>query len=299
MIHRITFCWLLVACTLFVRSGNCQIPLGGVLDDSVISIVYRQGDGNLSIDTAGELLTTFELVSTEDDFLERSNQLPCDIVFCTGSKRKIFELNPNGLTSYDFGPRVLSGLSADTLSQRWSVAGALMSGMHIDSRKGTGAPVDLFVLDTNLYGDFDSNRILDAADIDILTNQVMLNARVGNPNFDLNDDSVVNQTDRHVWVHDLAMTWYGDANLDGVFDSGDFVDVFTAAEYEDGLALNSTWATGDWNGDREFDSGDFVIAFQDNAYEKPRPATMNVPEPSACCLAFVSIVALLHRQRES
>ena len=36
----------------------------------------------------------------------------------------------------------------------------------------------------------------------------------------------------------------GDSNLDGEFNSADLVTVFAAAEYEDGLEANSTWATG-------------------------------------------------------
>jgi hypothetical protein len=169
--------------------------------------------------------------------------------------------------------------------------------MPIDSRSGRGAPIDLIVFATDLEGDFNSNRLLDAGDMDILTGQVILDGEIGNPNFDLNGDSAVNQSDRAIWVHDLAQTWYGDANLDKVFDSSDLVDVFTAAEFEDELEQNSTWATGDWNGDREFDSGDFVIAFQDSAYEKSGNAALNVPEPSLTFLPILAVVVLCHRRR--
>ena len=60
---------------------------------------------------------------------------------------------------------------------------------------------------------------------------------------------------------------YGDANLDGRFDSSDFVHVFQKGEYEDGITGNSSWSEGDWNGDSEFDSADFVVAFQAGLYE--------------------------------
>ena len=59
----------------------------------------------------------------------------------------------------------------------------------------------------------------------------------------------------------------GDSNLDGRFDSTDFVSVFQAAEYEDDEDNNSTWAEGDWNGDRDFTTADFVAAFQAGNYE--------------------------------
>ena len=60
----------------------------------------------------------------------------------------------------------------------------------------------------------------------------------------------------------------GDANGDGVFDSSDLVLVFQQAEYEDGIAGNSTWEDGDWNGDGEFDTSDLVAAFKLGLFEK-------------------------------
>jgi hypothetical protein len=53
----------------------------------------------------------------------------------------------------------------------------------------------------------------------------------------------------------------GDSNHDGRFDSSDFVVVFQAGEYEDGVPGNSTFEEGDWNGDGDFDSTDFVFVF--------------------------------------
>jgi hypothetical protein len=99
-------------------------------------------------------------------------------------------------------------------------------------------------------------------------------------------------------VDTIKRTFSGDANLDGEFNSGDFVFVFTRGEYEDGVALNSGWADGDWDGNMEFDSGDFVAAFTVGAYEKgPRPAVSSVPEPSAILLALVSLLGLIRLKR--
>ncbi|MCA9215014.1 MAG: tandem-95 repeat protein [Planctomycetales bacterium] len=58
----------------------------------------------------------------------------------------------------------------------------------------------------------------------------------------------------------------GDANGDGKFDSEDLVLVFTAGEYEDGIAGNSTFEEGDWNGDGDFTSSDLVFAFMTQPY---------------------------------
>lgn len=59
----------------------------------------------------------------------------------------------------------------------------------------------------------------------------------------------------------------GDANYDGIFDSGDLVQLFRLGEYEDDIVGNSRWQTGDFNGDLEFDSADVVEAFQTGLYE--------------------------------
>ena len=61
----------------------------------------------------------------------------------------------------------------------------------------------------------------------------------------------------------------GDANLDGVFDSSDLVQMFQAGEYENDVAGDSVWADGDFNGDGEFDSSDLVLAFQAGTYVVP------------------------------
>jgi hypothetical protein len=145
---------------------------------------------------------------------------------------------------------------------------------------------------SSLPGDFNSNDVLDVEDIDLLTNAV----RSGdNPaGFDLNSDLLVNDADRQIWVNDLKFTYFGDANLDGEFNSGDLVHVFQRGEYEDNEAGNSTWGDGDWNGDGEFSSSDFVVAFQAGGFELgPRAAVSSVPEPSANLLVLIGCFCLL------
>ena len=148
--------------------------------------------------------------------------------------------------------------------------------------------------------DLNLDGVCNAGDIDLLSTEI----RGGSPDvqrFDLNDDSVVDNSDRLVWIGDLMNTFVGDADLDGEFDSGDFVQVFTSNQYEDGIAGNSTWATGDWNGDADFDSGDFVAAFTEGGYEKgPKPAAL-VPEShsSASLLVCISLLfrVMISRRR--
>lgn len=136
-------------------------------------------------------------------------------------------------------------------------------------------------------GDFNADGVLDASDIDALTNEI--NSGGNGTAFDLNGDGAVDGSDRTMWIKDLKNTWIGDSNLDGEFNSSDFVQVFGAGEYEDAATLNSTWATGDWNGDGEFNSSDFVAAFGDGGFELGPRVAATVPEPSGlilCLLGF-------------
>jgi hypothetical protein len=136
-------------------------------------------------------------------------------------------------------------------------------------------------------GDFDANGSLDVADLDALTSATRDEF---DPKFDLDLNGVVDETDRRVWVEELKKTYYGDANLDGKFDSGDLVVVFQQGEYQDIVSRNSAWSDGDWNGDGEFDTADFVLAFQGGGYERgPRTAIRSVAEVFPCWQLVLSL----------
>ena len=141
------------------------------------------------------------------------------------------------------------------------------------------------------HGDLDGNGVLDATDIDLLSANVR-NADSSNVAvFDLNEDGRLDSTDHNFWIKDLKNTWYGDANLDGQFDSGDLIAVFQAGKYE--LHENAGWAEGDWTGDHRFDSGDLIAAFQDGGYEAGERTTINVvPEPGTLVLVSIALLGL-------
>ena len=146
-----------------------------------------------------------------------------------------------------------------------------------------------------LRGDFNQNEVLDADDMDLLSKEV----RDGTHRapLDLNGDSKVDEADRVVWVKEVRRTWFGDANLDGEFESGDLVGVFTAGKYE--KEVEAGWAEGDWNGDGEFTSGDFVDAFRDGGYEQGLlPAMKAVPEPTSVSMLLIGLLSVsAFRQR--
>ena len=117
-------------------------------------------------------------------------------------------------------------------------------------------------------------------------------------NFDLNNDNLVNTADIDALLADGFNSYIGDSNLDGEFNSSDMVVVFTAGEYEDTVAMNSSWVEGDWDGDGDFTSGDLVFAFTIGGYEQgPRAAVASVPEPASVMGLLTGMVALLIARR--
>jgi hypothetical protein len=115
-----------------------------------------------------------------------------------------------------------------------------------------------------LPGDFEFDSEVGDPDIGSMCQQI--NSLRPDLDFDLNHDGQVNLQDLDYLVHDVLGTSFGDANLDGIFNSADVVQVFQAGEYEDGIAGNSVWSEGDWNCDSEFDTADLMAAFQDGGY---------------------------------
>ncbi|MFC1758782.1 hypothetical protein ACFL2H_08445, partial [Planctomycetota bacterium] len=150
--------------------------------------------------------------------------------------------------------------SGRSLNRRDGSGSGNNPGAWIDSAPspGTSSFIDL------PSGDVNGNGEIEVTDIDAICGAI----QSGNNDmrFDLNGDGVINVGDQRFLVEQIMGTTYGDSNLDGIFNSSDFVQVFTVGEYEDGIAGNSTWAEGDWDCDGDFGTSDFVAAFQTNAY---------------------------------
>ena len=189
-----------------------------------------------------------------------------------------------------FGPYKYDGIIND------EQIAMLFIGLQGTQPARANALIDEWTLiDTSGTGDFNNDGNLDIEDIDLLN--VEIRSGTNNLDFDLTNDDVVNEFDRNLWIHNLKKTYFGDANLDGEFNTRDLVEVFQAGQYEDEIELNSTWATGDWNGDGDFNSRDLVFAFQDGGFEKgPRDAVQAVPEPG-WALALIGSLALLVLRR--
>jgi hypothetical protein len=134
-----------------------------------------------------------------------------------------------------------------------------------------------FTLAMNFQGDFNSDGRVDSDDIDAFCAAFRTSAT--EPRWDLNGDGQFDVADRDWLVHQILRTAYGDANLDGRFNSSDLVQVFVQGQYEDGIAGNSTWNAGDWNCDGDFSTTDLVLAFSNGGYQASAASVTSLDWP--------------------
>lgn len=147
--------------------------------------------------------------------------------------------------------------------------------------------------------DLNQDGRVDSGDIDRLATAI----RKGLPEGDWNLDGQGNTSD----LRDLLRTgWnssFGDANLDGVFDSADLVRTLIAGRYEAIDGALASWTTGDWNGDGVFNSSDFVLALSEGQYQgeslaaSPTPAEPSSPEWAWASLALATFDNLTTRRK--
>ncbi|MCA9200392.1 MAG: hypothetical protein KDA87_22785 [Planctomycetales bacterium] len=188
-------------------------------------------------------------------------------------------------TWFDSNPHAIADISvAGWISTGWR------SPVHVD------ASFDDISFRPYLECDFDGDGTLGVGDIHLLLAQI--SSGDGTARFDINNDQSVDAADIVLFVtsEDKLNTWIGDANLDGEFNSEDFVPVFQAGLFETGRPAQ--WEHGDWNGDGRFDSGDFVAAFRDGGYEQG-VRTKPVPEPKNISVVLAFAVLAIFQLRSS
>ncbi|MCA9147913.1 MAG: hypothetical protein KDA92_01375 [Planctomycetales bacterium] len=172
------------------------------------------------------------------------------------------------------------------------------NGGFANANSQTGKIYRLQSLASSIPGDFNNDGSLDATDIDLLTSAILAGKTASR--FDVNEDGTVSSLDRTFWVNEIKATYLGDSNLDGQFDTADFVFVMQRGKYADGIAGNAGWADGDWDGDGDFESSDLVLAMQEGGYEQgPRPAVASVPEPNSlmACLSGLGGLSVIVRRK--
>jgi hypothetical protein len=275
--------------------------IGGLVDGSDGSLVSSAGDSNFSLTrrSAGEYALSVLAADGQNKLSEDDGML---ILSVAGTMADNPELPGRAFLSYEFEAE-----SGDFVIQSRELVDINNPGQ---SENALG---DVFaLLDSDFYfafvdfqnpltpesgpsvrGDYDRDGLLTAADLDL---QASVGFAMQDLAYDLNGDGVVDfDGDRIEWLHQLKETWVGDSNLDGKFDTQDFVGVLQAGLYETGEQAG--WATGDWNGDLKFDTRDLVVALQEGGYERgvyPGDAAVRaVPEPNALGLSLAGLAGLL------
>lgn len=156
---------------------------------------------------------------------------------------------------------------------------------------GSSMKVSLVAGDVDLDGDSD--------DADIDAHFAARNAASTDLIYDLNSDGAIAEADTDVLVNTLVATSvpgngtsYGDANLDGASDLGDYT-IWAGTYLGTGVG---GWANGNFNGDAGVDLGDYTIwAASYLAGGAPQPAA--TPEPATMALLAFGGLALVKRRR--
>lgn len=220
--------------------------------------------------------------------------LPVNELIYVGVGDGFFSEEPGPVTDQGDINTTLRDLLAGCAGCEFELAGIYTLENYLPNRPLIAQAAVTISIPAGLGGDFDHDGVITATDKDMLT------AVIANGSddilFDVDNNSVVDFEDLVVMVHDIANTYFGDANCDGEFNSTDLIRVFQAGKYETGDA--AVWSMGDWNGDGLFTSTDLVIAFQDGGYEQgPRAAVASVPEPASIVLTLMGMGLLLVRAR--
>ncbi len=169
----------------------------------------------------------------------------------------------------------------------------LFDNLKIVRGIGGGTTVDV---------DFDGNGRVDVADVDALVGAIVSGS--DDASFDLNGDSVVNDSDLSKWLSDAATAnglqnayFSGDANLDGTVDAGDLNAV--GLNWQESV---EGWSLGDFTADGLVDASDLNDVGLNWQKTASAAATAAVPEPGSLetlLLAWLAIHPLFRRLRRS
>ena len=242
----------------------------------VYTLMYDADTGEVSIDTAGGVLTGYSLKGSS---LDSNAHTP----LLTGtSTSDASELSEADLfsdltgTTLSLGTVLAPGLSLANFRNQFSSA-------IYTAEPGTGLQPFAYALASDSPGDFNGDGLYDCTDIDQLVAE--LSTGGNDLGFDVNGDNVIDQQDLRDWLAVAGEVnlgpgrsyLVGDGNCDGTVDVSDFnlwnSHKFTATGY---------WSKGDYNADGSSDVSDFNLWNTNKFTSSDSP--MSVPEPSGLVL---------------
>ena len=175
----------------------------------------------------------------------------------------------------------VASLSATDSTYASGHSGIVVAATAADRMSPGDAAFDNYL--ATVPGDFNEDIVLSAEDIDLLSAEIDSSEPRGW--FDLNNDDMVDQDDRSVWVHDLKQTSFGDADLDGKVDFADFLLLSGS------FSKSGGWAMGDFDGSGDVAFADFLILSENFGASKANIAS--VPEPSCQFLVLLGLASSL------
>ena len=104
---------------------QAAIPGGGVVGDENISVVYDPADGSMSIDAAGKMVSTFELVS-DTGVLTGATPALVAPPFDVHTPVKFFILKTDGIGDTDLGQLATAGLTEEMLMGDLTLNGSIL-----------------------------------------------------------------------------------------------------------------------------------------------------------------------------
>ncbi len=160
------------------------------------------------------------------------------------------------------------------LSASLPTAPALAAGPPTDARPAqdvltpSTAPQSI-----SLVGDFNGDNVVNAVDIDMLTDNFGNNVESV---FDITADGLVDRQDMDMLIRDVIGTEYGDADLDG------YVGAFDAFTMLRGMMAGASgWAAGDFSCDGIIDGQDFIEWNRFKFTQTPLAESLANPTPVA------------------
>lgn len=277
------------------RGFDMEVSLDGVDTSDFLQIVatLNQTDGEISVTVNGSAGGTAS--ASDEGIVGRGGNRASLFTWGSGLQNLgVLDDMPGG--TFNLGGRTeLEDMTPEDLTPFAGDIAMMNVFSRLLSPEDIQASFDALV-NVGPPGDFNANGELDVDDLNRLS--AAIRAGTNESVFDLDSNNEVDRDDREMWVRNLKNTWFGDANLDGEFNSSDFVQVFSAGKFETDEPAD--WEQGDWDGDHVFDTSDFVKAFTDGGFELgPRQAVNPVPEPSgtALLISCLSMLLLIRRKR--